>query len=351
MTDLRIATWNLYQFAVPGTYWYERVERNDYEPDQWEEKIAWITAMLETLNADVIGFQEVFSVEAFISFMNAQGYPHVAIVAEPAVDVDDPAVFVGPVTAIASRHPFVAAPTALSLPQELLDNTQVQADFEFRRAIARVEVDTPQLGPVVVYTCHFKSQGAFVDDDKVETYPDWKTRFREHLRQRATKDADQLIRRSGEAAGLYLAAMTELDADNNKPIVVVGDMNDHPQSPTLRILTQQEWIDNIAGQRRTGIEDPADKAWNYTWQLYDAYGLLIHQNAVERPVTHAAGWKYPAQTLDYVLVSNVLNPKNPKGIAEVTGLEIYSDHFEDEKKLTTTDHAPVCVVLTPSTDD
>lgn len=346
MTDLRIATWNLYQFAEPGTYWYERNERNDYEPDQWADKKAWMAQMVSTLDADIIGFQEIFSVDAFKAFMIEQGYPHVAVVAEPAVDPQDSSVFFGPVTGIASRHPFAAEPAALSYPQELRDNTQIQPGFDFRRAVTRAEVVTPQLGKIVVYACHFKSQGAFVDDDEIAGHADWKTRFREHLRQRATKDTDQLVRRSGDAAGVYLAAMSELDANNNEPIVVVGDMNDNPQSATLRILTQQERIDTIAGMRRSSIENSSDKAWNFTWQLYDAHGLLPTQNAATRPVNHAAGWRYPAQTLDYILVSNILNPKNPRNIAAVTDLQVYSDHFEDENKLLTSDHAPVCVTLT-----
>ena len=156
-----------------------------------------------------------------------------------------------------------------------------------------------------------------------------------------------MIKRSGDAAGVYLAAMNELDEDQDKAIIVVGDMNDNPLSPTLRILTQQEWIDNIAGQRRSSIENVADRAWNYTWQLYDAYSLLPSQNAASRPPTHAAGWRYPAETLDYVLVTNILNPKNPRRIASVTNLHIHSGHFDDEKKLLTSDHAPVCVTLTP----
>jgi len=347
MAELKVATWNLYQFAAPGTYWYERDERNDYEPDQWARKQAWISDLIGQLDADVIGFQEVFSVAEFKTFLNGLGYPHVAVVDDPAVDPEDADVFVGPVTAIASRHPFVSPPTALAYPEEFIDNAEVAEDFTFRRAVTRAEVDTPQLGPVVFYVCHLKSQGAFVDSDTVAALPDWKARFREHLRQRATKDADQLIRRNGEAAGLYLAAMSELDDREDAPIVVMGDMNAGPTSSALRVLTQQDWIDNIANMRRSSIEDAADRAWNFTWQLYDAYGLLPSQNVADRPVTHAAGWRYPAQTLDYVLVTNALNPKNPNRMAAVSDLKVFNAHFEDENKLGTTDHAPVLVTITP----
>lgn len=347
MNELKIATWNLYQFAEPGTYWYERDERNDYEPDQWDAKKAWMAQTLADIDADIVGFQEIFSVDAFKVFMVEQGYPFVEVVQDPEVDPTDPAVFTTTITGIASKYPFVTPPSALSYPQELRDNTKLADNIGFRRAVTRAVISTPQLGEIVVYSCHFKSQGTFVDGEYVAQFPDWKTRFREHLRARATKDADQLVRRTSDAAGVYLAAMKELDEDAQKQIIVVGDMNDHPLSPTLRILTQQDWVDHIAEMRRSDIEDNSDKAWNYTWQLFDSYGLVPSQNMAERPVTHQAGWKYPSQTLDYILVSNALNPKNPKAKAIVTDFQVHSAHFGEIEKLLSSDHAPVSVTLTP----
>lgn len=349
MTDLKIATWNVFQYAKVGTYWYDLDESKDYEDDQWAAKHVWMKEIIDQMNADIIGFQEIFSVDEFKAFMNEQGYPHVAVVDDPAIDPSDSRIFVGPVTAIASRYPFISKPTALAYPQELRENTQLQDDYDFRRSVVRAEIDTPQMGSLVVYVCHFKSKGTFVDGDEIAKYESWKERFRQHLRARATNDADQLIRRSGEAAGVYLAAMEELVSDKNRPLVVVGDFNDDEASTTLRILTQQERVHNIARKRRSSIESKADRAWNFTWQLYDSYGLVPNQSPATRPVTHAGGWNYEAATLDFILVSNGLNPKNPGRVAEVTAVDFYSDHFEDLDKLLTTDHAPVCVTISPLT--
>ncbi len=349
MANLRIATWNVFQYAKVGTYWYDLDESKDYEEDQWAAKHAWMKDIIDEMDADIIGFQEIFSVQEFTAFINTQGYPHVAVVDKPAIDPSDSRIYVGPVTAIASRHPFISTPTALIYPQELRENTQLQDDYDFRRAIVRAEIDTPQFGSLVVYVCHFKSKGTFVDGDEIAKLESWKDRFREHLRARATNDADQLIRRSGEAAGVYLAAMEELESDKNRPLVVIGDFNDDENSTTLRILTQQERVYNIARKRRRSIESAEDKAWNFTWQLYDSYGLVPNQSPALRPVTHAGGWDYDAATLDFVLVSNGLNPKNPERVGEVNDFNVYSDHFEDLKKLLTTDHAPVCVTISPVT--
>ena len=347
MTGLRIATWNVFQYAKVGTYWYDLDESKDYEEDQWAAKHLWMSDMISQMDADIIGFQEIFSVPEFTAFMKEQGYPHVAVVDDSAIDPSDSRIYMGPVNAIASRHPFVNTPMALTYPQELRETTQLQNDYDFRRAVVRAEIDTPQLGRLVVYVCHFKSKGTFVDGDQIAKHESWKERFREHLRARATNDADQLIRRSGEAAGIYLAAMEELDNDKNRPLVVLGDFNDDETSSTLRILTQQERVNNIARKRRSSIESTVDRAWNFTWQLYDSYGLVPNQSPATRPVTHAGGWNYDAATLDFVLVSNGLNPRNPGRVAEVTDVDVYSDHFEDLNKLLTTDHAPVCVTISP----
>lgn len=145
----------------------------------------------------------------------------------------------------------------------------------------------------------------------------------------------------------YLAAMAELDEDINKAIIVLGDLNEDPASPTLRLITQSDRIVNIGRRQRKGIEDPDDRAWNFRWRLFDAYGLRSTQDGAARPPTHGASFWHPASTLDYVLVSNALNQNNPTGIADVTGFDVFSDHFEDDERLRTTDHAPVLVTLTP----
>ncbi len=57
MSHFHIASYNLYQFAEPGTFWYEVDDANDYEVDQWAEKLAFIRASVAEMDADIIGFQ------------------------------------------------------------------------------------------------------------------------------------------------------------------------------------------------------------------------------------------------------------------------------------------------------
>ncbi|HPY39449.1 MAG TPA: endonuclease I, partial [Thiolinea sp.] len=59
---MKFATFNLFQYVSPDYYWYERDPRNTYLETEWTQKQAWISQRLATMDADVLGFQEVFSV-------------------------------------------------------------------------------------------------------------------------------------------------------------------------------------------------------------------------------------------------------------------------------------------------
>ena len=341
---MHFATLNLYQYAAPGTFWYERDPANDHSPERWEAKEDWIAGILREADAEVVGVQEVFSTDGLRALAARSGYPHVAVVAEPARDPADPDVFLGPVVALLSRHPFIDAPTPLPVSPDLLADLPLAPGFGFRRDVVRARVDLPGLGPTTVMSAHFKSQGAFVDDDAVAALPAWRARFREHFRQRAIRDAEQLVRRSAEEAALYLAAMEEVGADRNAPVLVLGDLNDTPDSSTLRIATQRDWVRTVAGRRYDGIEAPSDRAWSYAWRLYDAYGLRPDQSGA-RQATHAGGWNYGPSVLDYVLVSNGLNPENPSRRGTVVEHRVLDAHLEGGRDPGRSDHALVRVTV------
>ena len=57
---MKLATFNLYQFAAPPYYWYELSSSNRYSDQSWNDKKQWIKDQLRLLDADVVGFQEIF---------------------------------------------------------------------------------------------------------------------------------------------------------------------------------------------------------------------------------------------------------------------------------------------------
>ena len=61
-TQLKIATFNLFNYLEPPNAFYE-FERI-YSAEQWAKKQRWITEYLREHQPDVIGFQEVFSADS-----------------------------------------------------------------------------------------------------------------------------------------------------------------------------------------------------------------------------------------------------------------------------------------------
>ncbi len=339
MPSFKIASYNLYQFAEPGTFWYEADESNDYEPDQWAEKTAFINARIDEMGADVIGFQEVFSVPAFKALLEAKGYEVHVLRDTPFTTGDNgETIWLGPNLALASRLPIRSVGLVPATPGIEPDGLLAD-DFDYRRGVIEAEIEVPGLAdPLLVYNCHFKSQGAFVDSDAVAALPGWPERFRKHLLDRALLDANQVIRRAGEAMMLYNHVTARLEANPNQAVAIVGDLNDDPESFTLRILTQNERLSNIAGRSYRGLE-AHERANLYDWRLYSAAELLATQG--QDPIPTHASWNH-SSVLDYVLVSNALNALNPDHLGQVTAYDVYNQHHLDEvPRLLSSDHAPI----------
>ena len=57
--EIRFATFNTFNLAPPGMRCYENLE--PCTPEEYEAKLEWTARQIDLLNADVIGFQEIFS--------------------------------------------------------------------------------------------------------------------------------------------------------------------------------------------------------------------------------------------------------------------------------------------------
>ena len=100
--QLKVATFNLFNYLEPPNAFYE-FERI-YSAEQWKKKQKWITSYLDKHQPDIIGFQEVFSIESLKNLLLAEGYNYFAVVDQPQV-IDD-FIYKSPVVAIASRFPL-----------------------------------------------------------------------------------------------------------------------------------------------------------------------------------------------------------------------------------------------------
>lgn len=151
----RFATINLFNFAEPPASWYDT--DNQYSAEQWQSKTQWLTNQLDTMNADVVGFQEVFSIEALKALVKAAGYNHFATIEKPIlIDVDN-LVMKNPVVAVASKHPIVKVQAVAENPA-IIAQLPIQDDFTFSRKPIKATIDIPKLGHTIVYVAHLKSK-------------------------------------------------------------------------------------------------------------------------------------------------------------------------------------------------
>jgi hypothetical protein len=145
MSGFTLATFNLYQWAAPGTFWYRRDTANTNDPkEHWIPKRAFLAEMLVEMNADVIGFQEVFSHEDLESFLRDHGYPWFRIITQATRREDDPDVFASPTVAIASRFE-IRSVGAVGPRPEIEPENLLASDFDYRRDVLAAEIVVPGL--------------------------------------------------------------------------------------------------------------------------------------------------------------------------------------------------------------
>lgn len=335
----RIATFNLYHFAEPGIFWHQRSDRNTYTTTEWAAKTDWIRARLAAMDADVVGFQEVVSPEILKNLCEAEGYPYFAQAGDVLFNPEDSGVYVNAVVALASRTPFLSVGDVQGTP-DVQNDTVLDRSFEFARTPLRAEIDLPELGPTPIYVCHFKSQGAFVSDDTIDAIEHWQKKFQAFFANRMRAGVDQVARRGGEAGAMYQLLMRDLEQDLNRPAILIGDLNEDPTSHTLEILTQEDRLFSIGSISVQSI--PASALhFKYCYRLYDAYTALSSQTRI-RPITHSGFGQ--GTTLDYVIISNGLNARNPSRLGQVLSYKVHDDHIVSQtEKRTSSDHAPVVV--------
>lgn len=340
---MKFATFNLYQFVAPGYYWYEQEKNNTYTPNEWQQKQNWIKQRLKEMDADVIGFQEVFSVSELETLCQESGYAHFLTLDTPKQHPDNNTIYTHSVVALASRYPIKDTQDIHPPPNFQLPNAKT---FQFSRQPICATLDIPLFGEITVYVTHLKSKRPLYT---TTNYPDtspWSQRILDTLQSLSQGMVMASLQRGTEASLLYHHISQQLAADNNAAIIVMGDMNDQQDSVPLAALKMQERIYDIGGiESAEWPEDLKDQFYNY--RLADSFRIATNMPYKHRPYTHIHRGK--DNTLDYVLVSNSLNPKNAQARAEVTQFQVWNKHLagDDIHNRVQSDHGQVCIQLIP----
>lgn len=342
---MKLATFNLYQFVAHGYYWYSREPYNTYTAEEWQQKQRWISSRLAEMNADMVGFQEVFSVTELRELCHAAGYPYFVTVGEPRCLEDDPEVYFKSVVALASRFPLQNVQT-LDVSTIATADLPLPAEFRFSRAPLCADVLIPDFGVLTVYVVHLKSKRPPSLDVRYAEDTDWTQRVADTLQRLSRGTIASLLQRGLEATLLYHHVVQRLQQDPQHAIAVLGDMNDSQDSVPLAALTMQERVFAIGGIDETqwpaGVQESL-----FTFRLADTFRLAPNMRHSLRPFTKIH--RGQGGVLDYILVSNALNPKNPSARAEVSHYQVWNQHLDADgvAERLQSDHGQVCVELLP----
>ena len=289
--EIRFATFNAFNLAPPGAHLYEGLAPCTQQ--QYEAKIAWTAHQVDALDADVIGFQEIFSQQSLSEALARTRYRdavHVGFDPDPRLEKLTPSV------ALVSRLPLAGDvraeplfPSGVALPEGHNDAGR------FARPVLHAAVRAPNGLVIDVVVVHLKSQRP---DYRIgDTFDDPQSYAVGCLRS--------LMRRGTEAVALRVM-LSELRRETGRPGVVLGDFNDTADAVTTSIVMG-------VGAR------PMDR-------LYDAYAIRCKDHSM-RDVGFSNVHEGRCNTIDHVLVSPEFNPALPGAVGEVLDVAYLNDHL------------------------
>jgi predicted extracellular nuclease len=327
-----VATFNLYNFQLPG------LPMNPFQKPwttaEFKRKVSWTARMLDTMDADIVGLQELWHAEAMETVLARQALEgKYDLLAEPATG--------GRIicAAIVRKGLLRGDPTWISefpdaVRLEATDPLDPQAPaiavhiHGFSRPVLHFQValrDDPPL--VEVFVAHLKSKLPTQVNDEAWYEADPET-YRDH--RNALGSAISTIRRTAEATALRVL-LTEVMKGTTTPVLLLGDLNDGQHSNTSNILTEQP--NYLVGDAQGGADIGLYSA--QTLQEYrdtrDVYYTHIHQDLRE--------------SLDHVMVSEQFYDHSRQRRWLFDGLAISNDHLNEEDHRThgTGDHGVVKV--------
>jgi predicted extracellular nuclease len=328
---LCFATFNLKNLQSPGRPMYRT--GTPYDEATYEAKIAWTAAMLRRLDADVIGFQEAWSVDSLTdAFARAGLAEEFGLIAR-----DAPAERVQ--VALAYRRarftPVRHAWTETVPPNFLMrsGNAEDETDpdgLDVRiRALSRPPLMARlrlRTGPyrnreIAVWVAHLKSKRPTDLDAKHYRRPPRGQPNPWAPIAQPIGSALSSVRRAAEALALRMMLTEQMLAEPDLPVVVTGDLNDATLSVTTSLVAGDApyklWAKSTAGQKGRTAQ----------LGLYNAETLQEYRS--QRDVTYTHIFQNRMETLDHVLVSRHFYDHSPERLWSFRELHVWNDHLQE----------------------
>ena len=370
MTDFTIASFNVKNLIGADAEYYRF---QSYTPEEYAWKKDWMADQLMSLNADIVGFQEIFEEDALrdvIEECDQRGeeanaatqpgkdksyrkkaifrklgynsYGDAALAVAPNVNDGEPGAR-RPGVAILSRFGFAEPPVILQDLDPALDIAMSElgggdaGTFTISRLsrpilMARIPVG----GQVIsVFNCHLKSKlGEFPKPSGADFAPEVDLTHYDPA-GRALGAMRAAIRRMGEAWVLRRAILEELK--QNRPVLVLGDFNDGEHSVSSEIITGEAPFKNYAWMLRhdakhghdrysrdenTQITEDIEKV-----RLHSAEKLFVRKS--QRDMVYTAAFGGVFESIDQIFMSRHFLPEAKDSIGEMSYFSVLNDHLTD----------------------
>ncbi|MEO0400872.1 MAG: endonuclease/exonuclease/phosphatase family protein [Pseudomonadota bacterium] len=370
MTDFTIASFNVKNLIGPDQEYYKF---QSYTPEEYAWKADWLAEQIQTMDADIVGFQEIFEESALrdvIAEADAEGiagneahipgpnkryrrkaifrklayrpYTKASLAFAPNVNDGGPGQR-RPGVAILSRFGFVGAPEIIQdLPEPLDIDFGPMGDAgggQFRltrlsRPILKARV--PVKGHVItVFNCHLKSKlGEFVRPEGAAHAPEVDLTQYDPV-GRALGGLRAALRRMAEAWVLRRAIVAELELGN--PVMVMGDFNDGEHAVSSEIISGEHPFKNYAWMLRHDAKTPRDRYSDdentyirgaiEAVRLHSAEKQFVHKSARDMVYTAAFGGVY--ESIDQIYMSRHFLPDAEDSIGQMDYFSVLNDHLTD----------------------
>jgi endonuclease/exonuclease/phosphatase family metal-dependent hydrolase len=370
MTRFTIASFNV-KNLIDADQEYYRFEQ--YTPEEYAWKRAWLADQLLTMNADIVCFQEIFTESALRDVIietdelgqaaneavipdRSKRYARKAIFRKLAHDpyteaalAFAPNSFDGgagqrrPGVAVLSRFGFVGTPeiiqdlpAPLNVPFSDLDGSD-GGSYQIKRLsrpILKVRIPVGDT-VITVFNCHLKSKLGELPRPEGAAFAPAADLVNYDAAGRAMGSLRAALRRMAEAWVLRRAVLDEIAAGN--PVMVLGDFNDSEHAVSSEILTGEAPFKNYAWMRRHDAKTSRDRysdAQNEVIQeaiskvrLYSAEKLFVKKSLRDMVYTSAFGGVF--ESIDQILMSRDFLPEYASSIGEMEYFSVLNDHLTD----------------------
>ncbi|WP_183442226.1 endonuclease/exonuclease/phosphatase family protein [Pseudoduganella violacea] len=313
--EIRFATFNVCNLAPPGAKLYDNLL--PLTAGEYEAKAAWTAQQLDELDADVIGFQEIFSQAALRDVLSRTRKYQDAVHA--GFDPDPRAERLTPNVALVSRLPLAAPPEVYAnFPEGVPSDSGSRDADRFARAPLHARVVLPGGTVADVIVVHLKSRR-----------PDYRNGDNgDDPLLYAMANLRSLVWRGTEAVALRVL-LSNLRREGRRPCIVMGDFNDTADAVTTTIVL--------------GSGALAQSGEELNGRMFDCNQIQRRQDTL-RHVGYTNIYEGHYTTIDHVLVSEEFHPASPRAIGEVLDVSYLNDHLRQERP-EVSDHGQVLVRL------